>query len=193
VRLEQLAGALFESPRLHSPAECLSRPGPIPNQAGIYAWYFREPPPGVPVADCIVHDACPLLYLGIAPSGPASRSSLQKRIKTHIRGNASSSTLRLSLGCLLSAHLGIQLRRVGPTERFTFAEGESKLSAWLAQNARVTWVVVEEPWQFEPALISRVSLPLNLGENAAHAFSQVLSGVRSAARRQARSLPVLSR
>lgn len=193
MQLEHLASALFENPQLRSPAECVARPCPVPNRAGIYAWYFRETPPGVPTSDCIVREACTLLYLGISPSGPASRSTLQKRIRTHLRGNASSSTFRFSLGCLLSPQLGIQLRRVGPTERFMFAEGESRLTSWLAQHAKVAWVVVEAPWEFEGALISRTSLPLNLDGNETHAYRSVLSAARGRAREQARALPVIHR
>jgi hypothetical protein len=61
-----------------------------------------------------------------------------------MRGNASGSTLRLSLGCLLSTTLGIQLCP-GPHGRMTFSAGEAKLSAWLHENAAVTWVVCPAP------------------------------------------------
>jgi hypothetical protein len=54
-------------------------------------------------------------------------------------GNASGSTLRLTLGCLLAERLGIQLRRMGSGRRLSFAAGEAKLLAWMADNAYVTW------------------------------------------------------
>jgi hypothetical protein len=37
---------------------------------------------------------------------------------------------------LLAERLGIQLRQVGSGRRLTFAAGEAKLSAWMADNAR---------------------------------------------------------
>jgi hypothetical protein len=58
-----------------------------------------------------------------------------KRIRYHYSGNAAGSTLRLNLGCLLAERLGIQLRRVGSGQRLTFAAGEARLSAWMADNA----------------------------------------------------------
>lgn len=58
-----------------------------------------------------------------------------KRIRYHYSGNTAGSTLRLNLGCLLAERLGIQLRRVGSGQRLTFAAGEARLSAWMADNA----------------------------------------------------------
>ncbi|WP_409243755.1 GIY-YIG nuclease family protein, partial [Enterobacter cloacae] len=51
---------------------------------------------------------------------PNSRSNLKKRIKTHYSGNAAGSTLRRTLGVLLSCSSGFPLRRVGSGSRMTF-------------------------------------------------------------------------
>ena len=83
-----------------------------------------------------------------------------------LAGNAEGSTLRKTLGCLLSDELGIQLRRVGSGRRRTFAEGEQGLSAWMADNAFVSWVVREHPWELEDNLIASLDLPLNLEGNS---------------------------
>ena len=48
---------------------------------------------------------------------------MRERIRYHYQGNAEGSTLRLTLGCLLSEELDIELRRVGSGKRMTFAEG----------------------------------------------------------------------
>ena len=48
---------------------------------------------------------------------------MRERIPYHYQGNAEGSTLRLTLGCLLSEELDIELRRVGSGKRMTFAEG----------------------------------------------------------------------
>jgi hypothetical protein len=72
-----------------------------------------------------------LLYVGISPKAPPkaggrpSKQNLRTRIRTHYRGNASGSTLRLSLGCLFAETLMIELRRHGKSERRHFGkEGE---------------------------------------------------------------------
>jgi hypothetical protein len=104
----------------------LDRPSSVPRLAGVYAWYFTEAPPGVPIEGCHCALDHTLLYVGIAPKetrGAATKPSertLHCRLSDHFRGNAEGSTLRLTLGCLLSDKLGIQLRRVGGGRRFTF-------------------------------------------------------------------------
>jgi hypothetical protein len=107
-------------------------------------------------------------------------------------GNAEGSTLRLSLGCLLSEQLGIQLRRVGSGNRYTFAQGEDSLSEWMDENAFLTWTVYSEPWVLEERLISETSLPLNLAENKSHPFYSSLSALRKEARHRAKELPIVS-
>jgi hypothetical protein len=83
-----------------------------------------------------------LLYVGISPKAPAangrtpSRQNLRTRLRYHMRGNAEGSTLRLTLGCLLADELGLHLRRVGSGKRFTFCDGEKRLSDWLVENAK---------------------------------------------------------
>ncbi|MEQ1691769.1 MAG: GIY-YIG nuclease family protein [Gemmatimonas sp.] len=69
----------------------------------------------------------------------ASRGHLHKRLRNHYRGNASVSTLRLTLGMLLGQSLGISLRRTGRTARRTFGDGESVLSHWMDTNNVVCW------------------------------------------------------
>jgi len=190
---------LLNPKRLWCREEILARPSPVPGQPGVYAWYFRQIPRGVPIEGCIRHQGSTLLYVGMSPKEPSknsatsSRQTLRSRLRQHFAGNASGSTVRLSVGCLLSEQLGIQLRRVGHSERMTFANGEQKLSAWLGENAFVTWMVDTQPWLLEGQLIGSLSLPLNLDQNAAHRFCAVLSAKRREARSDARVLPVLGR
>ncbi|HEV2208836.1 MAG TPA: hypothetical protein VG167_08675 [Verrucomicrobiae bacterium] len=113
----------------------------------------------------------------MAPTSPpanAERPSsqhLRKRIQYHLRGNAEGSSLRLSLGCLLADHLGLELRRVGSGNRMTFDPTEHTLSAWLEANARITWLEHPEPWLLETEPIQSVSVPPNLDQNSSHPFS----------------------
>jgi hypothetical protein len=195
-RVADTLSLLLHPDHLQGPS-VLDRPSPVPRLAGVYAWYFAEVPPGVPTEGC--HHALDhtLLYVGIAPKetrGAATKPSertLHCRLVDHFRGNAEGSTLRLTLGCLLSDVLGIQLRRVGSGRRFTFAHaGEQILDSWMAQNARVVWAGVEKPWEVEKALLISVSLPLNLRDNK-HPFVPVLRQIRKAAKTGARLMPIV--
>jgi len=137
------------SPRkVWSRTDVLARPCPVPRSAGVYAWYFREMPEGVPVKDCLKFEGLTLLYAGISPKAPPrngrlpSTQTLYDRIRYRYTGNAAGSTLRLTLGCLL---LGVNLRRVGSGKRFHFANDERKVSEWMERNAFVTWLETPEP------------------------------------------------
>jgi hypothetical protein len=74
--------------------------------------------------------------------------------------------------------------------RLTFADGEARLSQWMADNAFVCWVAHERPWELEDALVKTLDLPLNLHGNDRHPFRAYLRGARAAARDYARALPV---
>jgi hypothetical protein len=184
--------------RLYSRSEVLARPSPVPKQPGVYAWYFKEVPPGVPTAGRDEHGELTLLYVGIAPKAPPANGAkpssqrLFHRIRYHYRGNAEGSTLRLTLGCLLSEQLGITLRRVGSGTRLTFADGEQRLSEWMSENAFVAWLIHPEPWKLESELIQELPLPLNLDQNRGHTFHAALSQLRRQARERARALRVWS-
>ena len=99
--------------------------------------------------------------------------------------------MRKTLGCLLAEELEIQLRRVGSGTRMTFGAGEQVLSAWMAENAFVSWVVRDAPWELEDDLIAALDLPLNLKGNQRHPFHRVLSQERAQWVARARALPVL--
>lgn len=185
---------------LLSPKELLScrqvlvRPCPVPKAPGVYAWYFRDIPPGVPTTGCHKVRGLTLLYIGISPCRPPTidarrAQSIGRRVRYHARGNSAGSTLRLSLGCLLARPLGIALRRVGSGERMTFGPGEKLLSDWMLDNAFVAWSKVSAPWLVEKKLIARLCLPLNIDGNA-HSFSKRLSSIRGDARTLARRLPI---
>ena len=188
---------LFHPEHLWSRQEVLSRPSPVPKAPGVYAWYFRNLPPDVPITGCNSIGEFYMLYVGISPSAPStngkgpSRHTLYHRVRYHLHGNAEGSTLRFSMGCLLADKLGIELRRVRTGSRFTFFAGEERLSQWMDENARVAWHVCEEPWKLEEELIATVNLPLNLDRNTAGVFFPVLAKLRRAAKVKARVLPIL--
>lgn len=179
--------------KTYSRTEVMSKPTPVPAVNGVYFWWFKEIPPGVPADGCITCNGYTLLYVGISPDQrgkPNSRSNLRKRIKTHYSGNAAGSTLRRTLGVLLNRESSFPLRRVGSGSRMTFTHpGEQWLDAWMEKNARVHWIPIEAPWELEDALIASIPLPLNIQGNA-HNFKVTLSGMRSQAAAEARLMEI---
>ena len=127
--------------------EILSKPSPIPNISGLYGWYFKKLPPLVPSDGCVKFKDLTLLYIGISPdkiNKPDSKQNLRKRITNHYRGNAEGSTLRRTLGILLSEESNFPLRRVGSGRRMTFTHnGEQWLDNWLESNAFVCWLKIQ--------------------------------------------------
>lgn len=186
-----------DPPRVYFGEDVLTRPSPVPARDGVYGWWFRELPPLVVADGCRQYQDLRLLYAGISSNRPpqngrsSSKQTLQKRIKYHYTGNAEGSTLRKTLGCLLADELGIQLRRVGSGARMTFVEGEQRLSAWMGENAYVSWAVRERPWELEDELIGTLDLPLNLQGNPHNQFHPVLTGARARCVAQAKALPVV--
>lgn len=192
------AGGLLRPEQVFSREEALSREPVIPARAGAYAWYFDELPPGVPAENCRTNEFGMLLYVGIAPKEPptngrpSSRQHLRQRIRYHFRGNAYGSTLRLTLGCHLAEHLGIELRRVGSGTRLTFTKpGEAALSEWMAAHARVAFVLDDEAWKLEQELIRREILPLNIAHNAHNAYYTALRALCAEHKLRARGLPIV--
>lgn len=184
---------------LHCRTQVLSRPSPVPRAPGVYAWYFAALPPAIDTTGCHLADGMTLLYIGISPGEPPtngrppSRSHLRKRLATHYAGNAAGSTLRKTLGCLLGDELGIELRRVGSGDRYTFTNpGEQALDGWMGDNAYVTWLETDRPWETELAILrSGLPLPLNVRDNPSVRHTEVVAAMRKAAMRRANKLPVI--
>ena len=184
---------LLNPSKVWSRAEILAKPSPAPEESGLYVWYFADVPDLVPTGDCIQFGDRFLLYCGICPrrSSPSGsqrkRRTLSKRLKDHFSGNASGSTLRLSLGCLLSEQLGIHLQVGEGSNRKTLGNGEDALSDWMDKNAFVTWMIDPEPWLLEDELIHLARPPLNLQGNRDHPFFTDLSAIRKRCKERAES------
>ena len=198
VMLSALPIELLSPATLHDRSAVMRSPSAAPARPGLYAWYFSEIPKGVDAGGCYVSNGHTLLYVGISPSAPPangkapSRSHIKQRLRTHYGGNAAGSTLRLTLGCLLSDELGIQLRRVGSGGRFTFSNpGEQRIDAWMHDHAKVVWIEDERPWEREARILaSGLRLPLNIAGNS-HASVAALSALRREMREAASLLPIL--
>ena len=179
---------------LYSRSAVLTKPSPVPQEPGVYAWYFKKVPVTVPTDGCVTKDGLTLLYVGISPDKvgkPNSTQNLRKRITNHFRGNAEGSTLRRSLGILLTGQSDLPLRRVGSGNRMTFTHiGEQWLDEWMDHNAFVCWVNHPAPWELEEVLIGALSLPLNIRGNKDHLFADHLSQLRKSAIKLAREMPI---
>ena len=183
---------------MHTRTEVLATPSPVPAAPGVYAWWFRRLPAQIDTSRCLVRDGHTLLYTGISPRRPPAndrpprRQTLRDRIVYHYTGNAEGSTLRKPLGGLLAHEIGIELRRVGSGKRMTFVGGEQVLSTWIAENARVSWIVDTAPSVLEEYLISTLDVPLNLDGNKHNAFHPQLTAMRAASWPEAEELPVVA-
>ena len=180
---------------LYSRDEVLSNPCPVTRVNGVYAFFFKEVPPGVPVDGCFTHDGLTLLYIAGSPDkkGKAnSTQTLQQRVRYHFKGNADGSTLRRSLGILLAKESGYALRRVGSGKKMTLTnKGEQCLDRWMQENAFVTWIENEEPWDLENQLLNSLSIPLNIQGNKHHPYASLLAQIRSLAIVQAEAADVV--
>jgi hypothetical protein len=191
---------LVEALSLASRSGVLSKPSLVPAAPGIYAWYFAQVPGEIDHDGCHEVDGLTLLYVGISPKEPPtngrapSSSNLRRRLITHYAGNAAGSTLRLTLGCLLSRELGVSLRRVGSGNRRTLTNpGERILDKWMEKNAFVCWLPMAQPWTLERAILaSGIILPLNIQGNSNAAHTEALKRIRSEAATIANALPIIA-
>lgn len=183
----------FYPEKIWSRDDVIRLPSLVPAISGIYFWWFKSLPSVVPLDKCVTFNDHTLLYVGISPDKrgkPNSRANLKTRIKTHYSGNAEGSTLRRTLGVLLSEESNFPLRRVGSGKRTTFTHtGEQWLDNWMAENAKVHWLPHDEPWVIEESLMSSYSLPLNIQGNK-HAFKAQLSAMRSKAMTEAKIMTI---
>ncbi|GAA1730596.1 GIY-YIG nuclease family protein [Brachybacterium phenoliresistens] len=178
-----LAGtaAAFRAPdRLTSLADV----GAVPNSPGVYGWWFRRASLDVPARDYRSVDGFDLLYVGISPSREASSGNLRKRVRQHVGGDASRSTLRRTLGTLLDERLGLVLALNHGRATYGRA-GEAALTEWMLENAALTWVENSAPWLVERELLHTETLALNIdGRN--DEFVRALADRRREALRRAR-------
>ena len=183
-----IVSSILNRNKIASREEAIRPNSPIPRGNGVYAWYFRNLSNVVPVDGCAQLDDYFLLYVGISPRNRDSTGDLRKRIHTHfgknLSDNASRSTLRLSLGCLLSEKLDITLQHVDC--RIHFNDGEKVLSEWMSQNAKVTWHTFRRPWEIEKEVIEQLSPPFNLNHNTQHQFYDDLHNLRTRKKNEAK-------
>lgn len=164
---------------------------PPPRRPGVYGWYFWDYVlPYVSTDNCTysktgiwpLKTKWYLLYIGQAKS--LRDRIVNYHIKGHYYGGIEISSLRLSLGCLLSDKFGLTLSY--PPE--SFGKKEKKFNSWLEDHARVAWVELETEKldAVEDAAIKKYTLPLNYKKNQ-HPLNIPLSNLKSEFRKIAKS------
>jgi hypothetical protein len=191
--------SFFTTSELFSCEQLAANQHIIPDRSGIYAWFFKEIPPGLMgIEKCYRREGFTLLYIGIVPKTPKGNRHLRNRIYgDHLKGNAYGSTLRRSLGCLLSQKLGILLRRAGTGKKMILCAGESctgegLLTEWMMHNAYVTWHVHDQPWLIETGMITDNFLPINIQHNSQNENYPILKEIRRRAKQTARTLSIVN-
>lgn len=123
------------------------------SRPGVYAWWgeiswppsFPAVPPGLPI------------YVGKADTEPLG----QRARSFHLR-RTRGSALRRSLAAVLVDELELQPHVVRDRRSWALnAVGEAKLTAWMHDQLRVTWVELDDPGEVEQAIILQLLPPLN--------------------------------
>ncbi len=134
---------------------------------GMYAWWGDDEALGV-LGEELATQLPALLYVGQAgatkwPSGKRSSATLASRVGgQHIRGNARSSTFRLTISSLLVR----QLRLVPVAGGKLDPPSNARVSAWIADHVRVTIAPYDDRDTLgvvEAEVVRRHDPPLNLG------------------------------
>jgi hypothetical protein len=165
------------------PADAERALAELPRVSGLYAWWAQPGLlPGVSGPAPPTGEGRELLYIDLA-------RNLRTRVgRNHFRGPTGSSTLRRALVALLMTSEGYTTRwnrtRVVPIDA-----DEDRLSAWMREHLRVTWVEHPEPATVEAAVIKELGPPLNQDLNESHPLRAMIAGARGAYRASAGPRP----
>lgn len=182
--VETLVAALSDSSRTEAPATFPLDAHAAAN-AGLYSWWGDEEARRALAAGLDVDGLPPLLYAGQAgatkwPSGKRSNATLGSRIgRQHIRGNARSSTFRLTLSTILLVELGLT---PAPGGRLT-PESNRVVSEWIAEHLRAAIAPFADRDRLgvvEATVVGRLDPPLNLDHCKASAIRSRLTELRRA-------------
>lgn len=182
--IDVLVAILSDSARGEPPA-AFPRDAKVAANPGLYAWWGDDEARRVLAAGLDVDVLPPLLYAGQAgatkwPSGKRSNATLRSRIgQQHIRGNARSSTFRLTLSTILLLELGLT---PAPGGRLT-PESNGVVSKWIAEHLRVAIAPFPDRDRLgvvEAAVVGRLDAPLNLDHCTPSAIRSRLTELRQA-------------
>lgn len=182
--VEVLVAALADSMRAQAPAT-FPRDAKAAANPGLYSWWGDEEARRVLAAGLDVDALPPLLYVGQAgatkwPSGKPSNATLRSRIgQQHIRGNARSSTFRLTISAILLAELDLQPAPGG----LLTPKSNRVVSGWIATHLQVAIVPFADRDRLgvvEATVVARLDPPLNLDHCTSSAIRTRLSELRRA-------------
>jgi len=157
---------LADASRAQGPVDFPTDPG-MARQPGLYAWWADDSARRL-LGGALEVELPALIYAGQAgatrwPSGASSRATLASRIGAqHIRGNARSSTFRLTVSALLRPAMSLKMDQRGRL----VTEDNRRVSAWIAQHLRVSIAPFPDRDRLgglEAAVLGRLDPPLNLG------------------------------
>lgn len=136
----------------------------VPALSGNYIFALRKnsklPDIGIPITYTKFEDY-EVIYVGLASNNLKDRD-----VKKHFNGNAGSSTLRKSLGCLFGYNLIPRDSHYNSNGKTKFsAVDENKLSDWIRTNLLLFYYPNKDFVNVESDLIQSLNPPLNLDKN----------------------------
>lgn len=162
-------------------ADLLAPAGQMPSEMGVYFIFFdsgqllleRSGYLEFDDAFPISVDGFDLLYVG------ATMNRLRDRVKDHLTGNSRASSLRMTVGALLTLELRLEPVGDGSRTYFHFGDGERRLTDWLVSNTRVAFAPSANPFGDEKRVLTSVPVPFNISERKRHPYSKYLMTLRS--------------
>ena len=160
-----IAGVLTNAANAVRPAEFPADPGEA-QRPGMYSWWGDDEACAL-LGSQLGIELPHLLYVGQAGatkrrSGVRSKATLASRVGSqHLRGNARSSTFRLTISSLLIDPLGL----IPIGDRKLAAASNRRVSAWIADHMRVAIAPYDDRdslGDVEHEVIVRLDPPLNL-------------------------------
>ena len=120
---------------LYSPSQIQSGFIRLPDEPGIYGWYFDQLPPNVPDVRYIKSNGWKLLYVGIA-----EEQTLKKRVQgKHLKGSPTNSTVQQTLASLLWKDLMLVPLKSGDVFKFS-KKDQAKLLNWISSLGRLRFI-----------------------------------------------------
>lgn len=179
--INELVATLTDSSRAQSPVRFPVDAAEAAT-AGLYSWWADEEALGS-LALVVGEELPPLIYVGQAgatrwPSGKPSAATLGSRIGSqHIRGNARSSTFRLTISALLVEAMGLDLEAGRLASAST-----ARISSWIAEHLRVSISSFPDRDRLgavEASVVAVINPPLNLDHCASSSIRVQLRARRA--------------
>lgn len=174
--IEECIHQITSPKKLYSFNEIKNLPKEITSVRGVFACYSKIIPPNIIVPQEYKFLGSTLLFIGICPRSE-NRRTLLDRWKEIFEGDADAAIIRLTLGCLLSKALNIQL--TWQKNKWTFLEGETAVSKWVADNISITWFKYQKPWEIRKRVIQEICPALNDQNNPKNPNNNFLRNLRA--------------